>query len=251
MRPLARAYAGIGMILYPAIDLKDNRCVRLVQGDMEKATVFSESPADQAEIFEAAGFSWLHVVDLNGAFAGQPVNAGAVKSILKRVKMPVQLGGGIRNLDTIESWLDAGVTRVVLGTIALRNPRLVKDACRLFPGRVAIGIDARDGRVAVEGWSETSDQLTLNVARWFEDAGAAAIIYTDIGRDGLMQGPNVKETVTLAEQISTPVIASGGIRSLEDIQRYKDAEPAGIEGVIIGRALYEGVIPISEALAIC
>jgi len=239
------------MILYPAIDLKDGRCVRLVQGDMEKATVFSETPADQAAIFEKAGFSWLHVVDLNGAFAGHPINADAVKSILKHVKIPVQLGGGIRNLETIEFWLGAGVTRVILGTIALRDPRLVKDACRAFPGQVAIGIDAKGGKVAVEGWAEVSDQETLNVARWFEDAGASAIIYTDISRDGMMQGPNFKETIALAEQISTPVIASGGIRSLLDIARYKAAEPAGIEGMIIGRALYDGEIAFKEALALC
>jgi len=239
------------MILYPAIDLKDGRCVRLVQGDMEQATVFAETPADQAAIFEKAGFPWLHVVDLNGAFAGHPVNAEAVKSILKRVKIPVQLGGGIRNLETIEFWLSAGVTRVILGTIALRDPRLVKEACRTFPGQVAIGIDAKNGKVAVEGWAEVSDQETLNVARWFEDAGVSAIIYTDISRDGMMQGPNFKETIALAEQISTPVIASGGIRSLMDIARYKAAEPAGIEGMIIGRALYDGEISFKEALALC
>jgi phosphoribosylformimino-5-aminoimidazole carboxamide ribotide isomerase len=239
------------MILYPAIDLKDGRCVRLVQGDMEQVTVFSESPADQAMIFEKAGFSWLHVVDLNGAFAGHPVNSDAVKAILRRVKLPMQLGGGIRNLETIAFWLDAGVARVVLGTVALRDPRLVKDACRLFPGRIAVGIDAKGGKVAVEGWAEVSDQETLNVARWFEDAGVAAIIYTDIDRDGIMQGPNFKATIALAEQISTPVIASGGIRSLEDITRFKQAEPAGIEGVIIGRALYEGVIPVKKMLTLC
>lgn len=239
------------MILYPAIDLKDGRCVRLKQGDMGQATVFAEMPADQAAIFEKAGFSWLHVVDLNGAFAGHPVNADAVKAILARVKMPVQLGGGIRNLETIEFWLNAGVARVILGTVALRDPRLVKDACRLFPGRIVVGVDAKGGRVAVEGWAEVSDQTALNVARWFEDAGVTAIIYTDIARDGLMQGPNFKETIALAEQVSTPVIASGGIHSLEDIARYKAAEPAGIEGVVIGRALYDGAIPIKEALALC
>jgi phosphoribosylformimino-5-aminoimidazole carboxamide ribotide isomerase len=238
------------MILYPAIDLKDGRCVRLKQGDMGKATIFSELPADQAEIFEKAGFSWLHVVDLNGAFAGHPVNGDAVKSILDRVELPVQLGGGIRDMHTIEMWLEAGVTRVILGTFALHDPRLVKDACRMFPGQVAVGIDAKGGKVAVEGWAEVSDQTALNVARWFEDAGVCAIIYTDIDRDGLMRGPNFKDTIALAEQISTPVIASGGIHSLEDIARYKEAEPAGIEGVVIGRALYEGIIPISQALDI-
>jgi phosphoribosylformimino-5-aminoimidazole carboxamide ribotide isomerase len=239
------------MILYPAIDLKDGRCVRLKQGDMQQATVFAEAPADQAAIFERAGFSWLHVVDLNGAFAGRPVNGDAVKSILSRVNMPVQLGGGIRDVQTIEFWLNAGVARVILGTVALRAPRLVKDACRLFPGRVVVGIDAKGGKVAVEGWAEVSDQSALNVARWFEDAGVAAIIYTDIARDGLMQGPNFDETIALAEEISTPVIASGGIHSLEDISRYKAAEAAGIEGIVIGRALYDGAIPIKEALALC
>jgi phosphoribosylformimino-5-aminoimidazole carboxamide ribotide isomerase len=236
------------MILYPAIDLKDGRCVRLKQGDMQQATIFAEAPADQAAIFENAGFSWLHVVDLNGAFAGHPVNADAVASILKRVKMPVQLGGGIRDLPTIEFWLNAGISRVILGTVALRDPRLVKNACRQFPGQIVIGIDAKDGKVAVEGWAQVSDQAALSVARWFEDAGAAAIIYTDIARDGLMQGPNFQETISLAEQISTPVIASGGIHSLEDIVRYKAAEPSGIDGIVIGRALYDGAIPIKEAL---
>lgn len=238
------------MILYPAIDLKDGRCVRLVQGDMGRATVFAETPADQAAIFEKAGFSWLHVVDLNGAFAGEPVNADAVKSILKRVKMPVQLGGGIRSLEAIETWLNAGVSRVILGTVALRDPRLVKDACHVFPGRIAVGIDAKGGKVAVEGWAEVSGQDAITVAHWFEDAGVAAIIYTDIARDGVMKGPNFAETIALAEQISTPVIASGGIHSLDDIKRYKEAEASGIEGVIIGRALYEGAIPVKDALEV-
>lgn len=239
------------MILYPAIDLKDGNCVRLLRGDMDKATVFSESPADQAALFEQAGFKWLHVVDLNGAFAGKPVNEAAVQSILKRVKMPVQLGGGIRNMDTIERWLGTGISRVILGTAALRDPKLVKDACKKFPGRVAVGIDAKGGKVAVEGWAETSDQDALTVARWFEDAGVAAIIYTDIARDGTMLGPNVHETVALAGAISTPVIASGGIHSIHDIEEYKAHEAAGIEGVIIGRALYDGAINPEEALAQC
>ncbi len=239
------------MILYPAIDLKDGDCVRLYQGDMEKATVFSRAPDEQAAAFEQAGFQWLHVVDLNGAFEGKPVNAAAVKSILARVDLSVQLGGGIRDMKTISAWLEAGVTRVILGTVALRDPRLVKDACRQFPGQIVIGIDAKEGRVAVEGWAEVSDQRATDVARWFEDAGAAAIIYTDIARDGTLEGPNVEETVAFAEAISTPVIASGGIGSVFDIKRYKDREKAGIEGVVIGRALYDGAIKAKEALAAC
>jgi phosphoribosylformimino-5-aminoimidazole carboxamide ribotide isomerase len=238
------------MILYPAIDLKDGKCVRLLQGDMEKATVFANVPAEQAAVFEKAGFSWLHVVDLNGAFEGRPVNEAAVKAILARVKMPVQLGGGIRNMDMIATWLEAGISRVILGTVALRNPQLVKEACRLFPGQIAVGIDAKGGRVAVEGWAEVSDQLAAELAAKFEDAGVAAIIYTDIARDGAMQGPNVEETVKLAESIEIPVIASGGIASVDDIRKYKAVELAGIEGVIIGRALYDGAINPAEALKI-
>jgi len=237
------------MILYPAIDLKDGKCVRLLRGDMGKATEFANAPADQAKIFETAGFEWLHVVDLNGAFEGRPVNESAVKSILKNVKMPVQLGGGIRNLLMIEAWLSIGISRVILGTIALRNPPLVKEACRLFPGQIAVGIDAKESRVAVEGWAEVSDMQAVDLAKKFEDAGVTAIIYTDIARDGAMQGSNVEETVRLAEQISTPVIASGGVSSLADIKNYKAAEDAGIDGVIIGRALYDGAINPKEALA--
>ncbi len=239
------------MILYPAIDLKDGKCVRLLQGEMDKATVFSSSPADQARLFERAGFSWLHVVDLNGAFAGKPVNEEAVKSILAHIKMPVQLGGGIRSMGMVEYWLDAGIARVILGTVALRDPQLVKDACRAFPGRVAVGIDAKQGRVAVEGWAELSDMLATDLAKKFEDAGVCAVIYTDIARDGAMKGSNVEETVTLAEQISIPVIASGGVSSLEDIRAYKKHEASGIEGVIIGRALYDRAIMPEEALKLC
>lgn len=239
------------MILYPAIDLKDGQCVRLYQGEMDKATVFSASPADQAEIFEKAGFSWLHVVDLNGAFEGRPVNGEAVNSIISRVDMPVQLGGGIRTMEMISYWLESGITRVILGTVALRSPALVKEACRTFPGRVAVGIDARQGMVAVEGWATVSDQKATDVARWFEDAGVAAIIYTDIARDGAMKGPNIEETVAFAETISTPVIASGGISSVEDLRRYKKHEGAGIEGIVIGRALYDGAIDPTEALGLC
>jgi phosphoribosylformimino-5-aminoimidazole carboxamide ribotide isomerase len=239
------------MNLYPAIDLKDGTCVRLLRGDMDKATVFSNTPAAQAAIFENDGFSWLHIVDLNGAFEGKPVNGGAVKSILSRVKMQVQLGGGIRTLEMIDTWLTAGVSRVILGTAALKNPVLVKEACRLFPGQVAVGIDAINGKVAVSGWADVSDMQAVDLAKKFEDAGVAAIIYTDINRDGAMQGANISETVTLAESITTPVIASGGVSSIEDIKNYKAVETSGIEGVIIGRALYDGAIKPKEALAIC
>jgi phosphoribosylformimino-5-aminoimidazole carboxamide ribotide isomerase len=236
------------MILYPAIDLKDGQCVRLLRGEMDKATVFSNSPADQAAVFEAAGFEWLHIVDLNGAFEGKPVNESAVKAVLARVKMPVQLGGGIRDMTMIATWLEAGVSRVILGTIALRNPVLVKEACRLFPGQVAVGIDAKGGKVAVNGWAEVSGELATDLAKKFEDVGVAAIIYTDISKDGAMEGPNFEETVNLAESITTPVIASGGISSLDDIRRYKEFADAGIEGCILGRALYDGAIMAEDAL---
>jgi phosphoribosylformimino-5-aminoimidazole carboxamide ribotide isomerase len=237
------------MILYPAIDLKDGKCVRLLRGEMDKATEFANTPADQAARFEQAGFEWLHVVDLNGAFEGKPVNEAAVKSILSRVNMPMQLGGGIRNMDMIDHWLAAGVARVILGTLALKNPQLVKEACRLFPNQIAVGIDAKDGKVAVEGWVNQSNQSAIELAKRFEDAGVCSIIYTDISRDGAMQGPNVEETVKLAQEISTPVIASGGISSVADIQKYKDTQ--SIAGVIIGRALYEGEIKAEEALKLC
>ena len=238
------------MILYPAIDLKDGKCVRLLRGEMDKATVFSESPGQQAAAFEQAGFEWLHIVDLNGAFEGKPVNEAAVKSILKSVSMPCQLGGGIRNMAMIDTWLSAGISRVILGTAALRNPQLVKEACRQFPGQIAVGIDAKDGRVAVNGWAEVSDMLAIDLAKKFEDVGAAAIIYTDISKDGAMEGPNVEETAKLAEQITTPVIASGGISKIEDIKNLKQHQDIGIEGVIIGRALYDGAIDPAEALKI-
>lgn len=237
------------MILYPAIDLKDGQCVRLLRGEMEKATVFSNSPADQAESFEKSGFEWLHLVDLNGAFEGKPVNAQAVKSILSRVSMPVQLGGGIRNMQMISDWIEAGISRVILGTIALKNPQLVKEACRLFPGQIAVGIDAKNGLVAVNGWAEISDKKATDLAKQFEDAGVCAIIYTDISKDGAMEGPNFQETISLAESVSIPVIASGGISSVSDIKKFKEAELSGIEGVIIGRALYDGAIKAEEALA--
>ncbi|MDZ5646699.1 MULTISPECIES: 1-(5-phosphoribosyl)-5-[(5-phosphoribosylamino)methylideneamino]imidazole-4-carboxamide isomerase [unclassified Nitrospirillum] len=238
------------MIIYPAIDLKDGACVRLVRGDMDQATVFNTDPADQAARFAAQGFEWLHLVDLNGAFAGRPVNGDAVAAILDRVKLPVQLGGGIRDLATIEDWLKRGVERVILGTIAVRDPELVKQACRLFPGRVAVGIDARDGRVAVEGWAEASDITALDLALKFEDAGVAAIIYTDIDRDGALGGVNVEATADLASHLTTPVIASGGVSSIADLTALKRQEDTGITGVICGRALYDGRIDPVAALAL-
>ena len=236
--------------LYPAIDLKDGKCVRLLRGEMDKATVFSNSPADQAEAFEQSGFEWLHIVDLNGAFEGKPVNESAVKSILERVKMPVQLGGGIRDITMIAGWLEAGISRVILGTVALRNPVLVKEACRLFPGQIAVGIDAKSGKVAVNGWAEVSDSLAVDLAKKFEDVGVSAIIYTDISKDGAMEGPNFDETVNLAQSITTPVIASGGISSVADIARYKEFSDMGIAGCILGRALYDGAIQPADALRI-
>jgi phosphoribosylformimino-5-aminoimidazole carboxamide ribotide isomerase len=234
------------MILYPAIDLKDGQCVRLVRGDMDQATVFNDSPADQARHFAAAGADWLHVVDLNGAFEGKPVNAKAVEGILGAFQNPVQLGGGIRTMQTIETWLTAGVSRVVLGTVAVKDPDLVRAACREWPGRVALGIDARGGRVAVEGWAEVSDLEARELALRFEDAGAAAIIYTDIDRDGVLQGPNVAATAALADAVSTPVIASGGVSSIGDLEALASAP--GIAGAIVGRALYDGRIDLGDAL---
>lgn len=236
------------MILFPAIDVKDGNCVRLLHGAMDKATVFGHDPAAQARRFEDAGFRWLHIVDLNGAFAGRSANGGAVEAILNAITVPAQLGGGIRDMADIERWLAAGITRVILGTAALRNPALVKEACRAFPERIAVGIDARDGCVAVEGWAETSAVQAVELARRFEDAGVAAIIYTDIGRDGAMQGPNIAETTALAEAVSTPVILSGGVSSVDDIRNIREYEASGIEGVIIGRALYDGAIDAREAL---
>lgn len=238
------------MILFPAIDLKDGACVRLLRGAMEQATVFNTSPADQARQFQAAGCEWLHVVDLNGAFAGRPVNADAVTDILSALVIPVQLGGGIRDLATIELWLERGVRRVILGTVALRDPALVKEACRRFPGRVAVGIDARDGFVAVEGWAETSRITALDLALRFEDAGAGAIIHTDIERDGAMAGPNVAATAALAERLTTPLIVSGGVSSLDDLRAIRKAAVPGIAGVISGRALYDGRIDLAQGLAV-
>jgi phosphoribosylformimino-5-aminoimidazole carboxamide ribotide isomerase len=235
------------MILYPAIDLKDGQCVRLLRGDMTSATVFGADPAAQARAFADAGCRWLHVVDLDGAFAGRAVNAAAVEAILAAVPVAVQLGGGIRDRAAIEGWLAKGVTRVILGTVALRDPGLVRAAARAHPGRIAVGIDARGGRVAVEGWAEVSDVAALDLARQFEDAGVAAIVYTDIERDGAMQGPNVAATAALARAIAVPVIASGGIASLDDLRALK-ASGAPLDGAISGRALYEGRIDLREAV---
>jgi phosphoribosylformimino-5-aminoimidazole carboxamide ribotide isomerase len=236
--------------LYPAIDLKDGQCVRLKRGEMAEATVFNDDPAAQAATFEAQGFSWVHIVDLNGAFAGKPVNAGAVEAILKRIKIPVQLGGGIRDRATIEAWLEKGVRRVILGTVAVRDPALVREAARAFPGRVAVGIDAKGGKVAVEGWAETSELTAAEMARRFEDAGVAAIIYTDIDRDGLLKGLNLAATAALAGATRIPVIASGGLAGNADIEALALPENKAIDGAILGRALYDGRIDVAKALAV-
>ncbi len=238
------------MILYPAIDLKDGQAVRLLRGEMATATVFNDDPADQARTFEAAGFAWLHLVDLNGAFEGRPVNRAAVEAILAAVTIPAQLGGGIRDMATIETWIEAGVARIILGTVAVKDPELARAACREFPGRIALGIDARDGRVAVEGWAEVSEIEILELARRFEDAGATAVIYTDISRDGALQGVNVDATAALARATKLPVIASGGVASLGDIKALMAAASDGIQGAIIGRALYDGRIDPAAALAL-
>ncbi len=239
------------MILYPAIDLKDGQCVRLLRGDMDKATVFNDDAGAQAAAFVAQGCAWLHVVDLNGAFAGKPVNGDAVDAILGAVDVPVQLGGGIRDLETIGMWLERGVARVILGTVAVRDPELVRRACREHPGRIAVGIDARGGQVAVEGWAEVSELSAIDLAARFEDAGVAAIIYTDIDRDGAMQGVNVEATAALAASTSIPVIASGGVSSLDDLYALKSQAHTGIAGVISGRALYDGGLDLAAALAAC
>ncbi len=236
------------MILYPAIDLKDGQCVRLYKGAMEQATVFNDDPAAQARAFADQGAEWIHLVDLNGAFAGRPVNAGAVESILKAVDVPCQLGGGIRDMATIETWLSKGLRRVILGTVAVENPALVRQAARAFPGQVAVGIDARQGRVATKGWAEETDVMVTDLARAFEDAGVAAIIYTDIDRDGAMQGPNVVATAALARATSIPVIASGGVSSLADLIALRDCG-AALDGAISGRALYDGKLDMAAALA--
>lgn len=237
------------MILYPAIDLKDGQCVRLLRGEMDRATVFGDDPAAQARRFQEAGCEWLHLVDLNGAFAGRPVNGAAVEAILAAIDIPAQLGGGIRDRATIELWLGKGLARVILGTVAVRDPDLVREAARAHPGRVAVGIDARGGMVAVEGWAETTELTALELARRFEDAGVAAIIYTDIERDGAMQGPNVAATAALAKAVSIPVIASGGVSSLDDLRALKESG-AALDGAITGRALYDGKLDLAEAIAL-
>lgn len=234
------------MILYPAIDLKDGQCVRLLKGEMESATVFGEDPAAQAQAFEAAGCEWLHLVDLNGAFAGAPVNGAAVEAILGAVRVPLQLGGGIRDMATVEMWLTRGVARVILGTVAVEDPDLVRAAARAFPGQVAVGLDARGGKVATRGWAEETDMEVTDLARAFEDAGIAAIIYTDIDRDGAMGGPNVAATEALARAVSVPVIASGGVSSMADLTALRDT--GVIAGAISGRALYDGAIDLAKAM---
>ncbi len=236
------------MIFYPAIDLKDGACVRLVHGDMDRATVFSDDPGAQARAFADAGAEWLHVVDLNGAFEGRSVNGAAVDAILDAVDIPIQLGGGIRDMAGITGWLEKGIRRVILGTVAVRDPDLVHQACRKHPGRIALGIDARDGMVAVEGWAEVSDLPAADLARRYEDAGAAAIIHTDIGRDGAMQGPNVDATRDLADRVSTPVILSGGVSSMDDLKAARDQSNGLIAGVISGRAVYDGRIDLGAAV---
>jgi phosphoribosylformimino-5-aminoimidazole carboxamide ribotide isomerase len=238
------------VILFPAIDLKNGQCVRLEQGDMARATVFSLDPAAQARAFAAQGFEYLHVVDLDGAFAGKPMNAQAVEAMLQAITMPVQLGGGIRDLNTVEAWLAKGVARVIIGTAAVRDPELVKSAAKKFPGRVAVGLDARDGKVAVEGWAETSEVTALEIAERFEDAGVAAIIFTDISRDGLLKGLNLDATITLADRISIPVIASGGFASIEDVRALLAPRASKLAGAIAGRALYDGRLDPAAALAL-
>jgi len=236
------------MILFPAIDLKDGLAVRLQQGDMARATVFNRDPAAQAHAFQVQGFEYLHLVDLDGAFAGKPVNAAAVERILENVSIPVQLGGGIRDMATIEAWLDKGVTRVIIGTAAVRDPALVKAAAKQFPRRVAVGLDARDGKVAVEGWASTSELSTLDIARRFEDAGVSAIIYTDVARDGMLKGLNLDATISLAEAIDIPVIASGGLASLDDVRALMGPRATKLAGAIAGRALYDGRLNAADAL---
>jgi phosphoribosylformimino-5-aminoimidazole carboxamide ribotide isomerase len=241
----------VALTLYPAIDLKDGQCVRLRRGAMDEATVYSSDPAGQARAWQDAGFAWLHVVDLNGAFAGRPVNAEAVTAILHAVDLPVQLGGGIRDMAGIEAWLAAGVRRVILGSAAAKNPPLVLQACRAFPGRIAVGIDARDGFVATEGWAEVSTMPATDLGLRFEDAGVSAIIYTDIGRDGMLTGLNLDQTVALSARLTTPVIASGGVGSLADLEAMRNAaRGTRIQGVIVGRALYDGRVNAGDALTL-
>ena len=238
------------MNIYPAIDLQNGKVVRLMKGDMDEATIYNEDPAQQAKHFKDIGFSWLHIVDLDGAKEGKPSDISLIESMIAASQMPIQLGGGIRSLEHIEYWLSAGIQRVILGTAAVRSPELVKDACKKFPGQIAVGIDARNGKVAIEGWIEESEMTAKDLAKHFENAGVSAIIYTDIGRDGTQTGVNIHETKQLAEGTSIPIIASGGVGSLDDIQAVKDNSSCGIEGVIVGRALYEGSVTPEDALAI-
>jgi phosphoribosylformimino-5-aminoimidazole carboxamide ribotide isomerase len=237
------------MILYPAIDLKDGQCVRLVQGDMDKATVFNASPADQALRFAADGFEWLHVVDLNGAVEGRSVNSDAVRAILETTSIPVQLGGGVRTLDAVEAWIEAGVSRVILGTVAVREPALVREAARAWPEQIAVGVDVRGGKVAVQGWTEDTDLDAIAVARRFEDAGVACLIVTDIERDGALAGANVEVFGAIADVVSIPVISAGGLASVDDIVRLRSRRGTPIAGAVLGRALYTGAIKPAEALA--
>ncbi len=238
------------MNIYPAIDLKDGKCVRLLRGEMDAATVFNDSPASQAKKFQDEGFNWLHIVDLNGAFAGEVVNGDAVKAILANISIPAQLGGGIRTLEQIEYWLDAGINRVILGTVALKDPEFVKQACKQFPKQIVVGIDAKAGMVAVNGWAEVSSVKATELAKKFENAGVAAIIYTDIARDGAMLGANIAETVALAKSVDIPIILSGGVSSIDDLREIKNHENKGIDGAIVGRALYDGAITASDILGL-
>lgn len=238
------------MILFPAIDLKEGRCVRLVQGDMERATIFNDDPAAQAAEFERQGFAWLHLVDLDGAFAGRPMNGAAVNAILAAVALPVQLGGGIRDMKTVDGWLAKGVARVIIGTAAVRDPEFVREAARVHPGRIAVGIDARGGRVATEGWARLSDMSAEDLGRRFADAGVAAIVYTDIARDGVLKGLNIESTLALAASVGIPVIASGGLASIDDVRRLLRPDCAVLEGAITGRALYDGRLDPVQALGL-
>lgn len=239
------------LILFPAIDLKDGQCVRLYKGEMDQSKVFNTNPAAQAQEFEDAGFSWLHLVDLNGAFAGQSVNSDAIAAIRKQISLPIQLGGGIRSMDNVEYWLEMGINRLILGTAAVKDPNFVKEACKKFPNQIAVGIDARSGMVATEGWAEQSDISAIDLSKKFEDAGVCAIIYTDIDRDGALQGVNIDQTATLAEQISIPVIASGGLTNYDDIRKLRAVQNKGIIGAISGKALYEKHIEAHIALPLC
>jgi phosphoribosylformimino-5-aminoimidazole carboxamide ribotide isomerase len=238
------------MILFPAIDLKEGRCVRLIQGDMDQATIFNDDPADQAKQFEDQGFEWLHIVDLDGAFAGKPMNSDAIRAITRRITIPIQLGGGIRTMKTVENWLDHGITRVIIGTAAVKDPAFVREAARNFAGHIAVGIDARDGRVAVDGWAQLSEMSSIELGQRSQDAGVSAIIYTDISRDGLLKGLNIESTLALAQALTIPVIASGGLASLDDIERLTNPDCAILEGAITGRALYDGRLDAKAALSL-